>query len=114
MSDPNCIFCKIVAGVIPSTKVFEDDRVVAFNDINPKAKTHVLIIPKKHLASLSTVEDDDENLLGHMVNVTKKIAEAHGLPGYKILMNVNKEGGQIVFHIHIHLLGGGRVDLANC
>lgn len=114
MGDPNCIFCKIVAGAIPSNKVFEDDRVVGFFDINPKARVHILVIPKKHIASLSTIEDSDELLFGHMLNVARKIAESQGLTGYKVLMNVNKEGGQVVFHVHLHLLGGSPIDLEHC
>ncbi len=114
MSDPDCIFCKIVAGNIPANKVYEDDQVLAFHDINPKAKIHILIIPKKHLASLTEMTDADEMLVGHMAHVSKKIAAEHGLAGYKTLFNVNKEGGQVVFHLHMHLLGGGKIDLAHC
>lgn len=108
------MFCKIVAGAIPSTKVYEDDRVVAFSDINPKARVHILVIPKKHIASLSAAEQDDAPLMGHLLLTAQKVAAAQGLAGYKLLMNVNKEGGQVVFHAHLHLLGGGPIDLEHC
>lgn len=114
MSDPNCVFCKIVAGVIPSTKVYEDDLVMAFADINPKARVHLLIIPKKHVASLSETDADDELLLGKLMHTAAKVGKQQGLAGYKLLMNVNKEGGQVVFHVHLHLLGGGPIDLEHC
>ncbi len=114
MSDPNCIFCKIVAGNIPANKVYEDDQVLAFHDINPKAKVHILIIPKKHIHSLTEMSETDKILVGHMAFVSKQIASEQELAGYKTLINVNKEGGQVVFHLHMHLLGGGKIDLAHC
>lgn len=114
MGDPDCIFCKIVAGEIPADKIYEDDQVIAFHDIHPKAKVHILIIPKKHIASLTEMSDTDEAVVGRMARVSKLIAEEQDLKGYKVLINVNKEGGQVVFHLHMHLLGGGQIDLAHC
>ena len=114
MSDPDCIFCKIVAGEIPANKVYEDDQVVAFHDIHPKAPVHILIIPKKHIPTLADLAPEDEPLVGHMAKVAKQVAAEQGLKGYKVLFNVNKEGGQVVFHLHMHVLGGGTIDLAHC
>jgi histidine triad (HIT) family protein len=110
----DCIFCKIVSGEIPSGKVFPAqsgpalgwENVVAFNDINPKATIHILIVPKKHIESVKTLEDGDKNLVGEMFLVAKKIAEDKNLSGYKLIMNVGRDGGQLVDHLHLHLLGG--------
>lgn len=110
----DCIFCKIVAGAIPSNKVYEDDQVLAFYDITPKAKTHILIIPKKHIHSATEISDGDEPIMGHLFTVAKNIAAEKNIAGYKLLMNVNKEGGQIIFHIHMHLLAGGKIHLEEC
>ncbi len=109
-----CIFCGIIAGAISSSKVYEDDQVVVINDINPKAKVHLLILPKRHIDSVSELRDLDEQLMGHMIFVAKKVADEQNLKGYKLLLNVNKEGGQVVFHIHMHLLGGGPIKLSEC
>lgn len=104
MSD--CIFCKIVNGEIPSDKVYEDELCMAFNDVNPVAPTHILIIPKKHKKSLN--EMDNEKLLGKLMLVAKKIAKDQNLSkdGYRIVNNTGKLGGQTVNHFHLHLLGG--------
>ena len=104
MSD--CIFCKIVDGEIPSDKVYEDELCMAFNDVNPVAPTHILIIPKKHKKSLN--EMDNEKLLGKLMLAAKKIAKEQGLSqdGYRIVNNTGKLGGQTVNHFHLHLLGG--------
>ncbi|MGM0378580.1 MAG: histidine triad nucleotide-binding protein [Bacillota bacterium] len=104
MSD--CIFCKIVNGDIPSDKVYEDEFCMAFNDVNPVAPTHILIIPKKHKKSLNEI--DNEDLLGKLMLVAKKIAKDQGLSqdGYRIVNNTGKLGGQTVNHFHLHLLGG--------
>jgi histidine triad (HIT) family protein len=102
----DCIFCKIVKGEIPSAKIFEDDDVVAFNDINPKAKVHVLVVPKKHIESVKHLNKSDEKLAGELIMTAKKIAEDKKLEGYKIIINVGKEGGQLVDHLHLHLLSG--------
>jgi histidine triad (HIT) family protein len=102
----DCIFCKIVNGEIPSAKVFESDNVIAFNDINPKAKVHVLIVPKKHIESVKTLENADKDLVGELIFTAKKIASEKNLKGYKLVINVGKDGGQIVDHLHLHLLSG--------
>ncbi len=104
----DCLFCKIVNGIIPSTKVYEDDLVLAFDDISPVAPVHVLIIPKKHIATLNDVCDEDKELMGHMLVVAKNIAKEKGVDvsGYRTVFNVNGDGGQVVFHVHLHLLGG--------
>ncbi len=100
----DCIFCKIINGEIPSAKVFENDTLIAFNDINPKAKVHVLIVPKKHIESVKTLEDADKNLVGELVLAAQKIAKEKNLEGYKLIFNVGREGGQLVDHLHLHLV----------
>jgi len=102
----DCIFCKIAKGEIPSSKVFENDELIAFNDINPKAKTHILIVPKKHIESVKHLEATDKELIGELFLVAKKIAEEKNLSGYKLVINVGREGGQLVDHLHLHLLSG--------
>jgi len=106
MSD--CIFCKIVDGQIPAQKVFENDYVVAFKDLNPVAPVHVLVIPKKHIATINAIEPGDAELIGQMYLAAKQIAGENGLSdrGYRTVMNCNEDAGQTVFHIHLHLLGG--------
>jgi histidine triad (HIT) family protein len=103
-----CLFCRIVAGEIPSTKVFEDDDLLAFEDINPQAPVHVLVIPKKHVATLNDLGPDDTNLAGRMLQVAHKVAREKGTaePGYRNVINVNSGGGQLVYHLHLHVLGG--------
>jgi len=107
----DCIFCKIAAGEIPSETVYEDDMVKAFDDINPIAPVHVVIIPKKHIATLNDIKSVEEGLMGHLMWVAAEVARRKGIaePGYKVLFNVNPEGGQIIFHIHLHVLGGGKI-----
>lgn len=105
-TDPQCIFCKIVAGEMPASKLYEDDDVVAFKDISAKAPVHGLVIPKRHIATLDDFGADDSALLGKLMLVAQQIAAEHGLPGYRVVMNVNSEGGQVVFHAHLHILGG--------
>ena len=104
----DCIFCKIVAGDIPATKVFEDDWVVGFRDLNPQAPTHVLLIPKRHVATLNDLDDSNADLVGAMMQAAAKVAQQEGFAeqGYRTVMNCNADGGQTVFHIHLHLLGG--------
>lgn len=103
----SCLFCKIAAGEIPATVVFEDTEVIAFRDINPQAPTHLLVIPKKHIATIDDVDTKDEQLLGKMVLTAKKLAKTEGLgEGYRLVFNVNAGGGQVVYHIHLHVLGG--------
>ena len=104
----NCLFCKIAQGEISATVIFEDNDIMAFHDIQPQAPTHVLIIPKNHIATLNDTHDQDDQLLGRMVARARKLAQAEGLSeiGYRLVFNVNSGGGQVVYHIHLHLLGG--------
>lgn len=103
----DCLFCKIIAGTIPSSKVYEDDRTYAFADINPQAPTHVLIVPRKHIASLDQAGPEDFDALGHLHAVAAEIARSKGLTtGYRTVINTGEDGGQTVDHLHVHLLGG--------
>jgi histidine triad (HIT) family protein len=105
MSD--CIFCKIVRGEIPSKKVYEDDDLLAFNDINPARPVHVLVIPKRHIASLASVTEADAPLLGKMLAKANEIAVAQGSPdGFRVIINTGRVGGQEVGHLHAHIVGG--------
>jgi len=102
-----CLFCKIIAGEIPSKKVFEDDLTYAFRDINPQAPTHVLIVPRKHIASLAETEAADRDLIGYLQLVAARIAAGEGLSqGFRTVINTGPDGGQTVDHLHVHLLGG--------
>lgn len=104
----DCLFCKIIAGEIPSSKVYEDDLVYAFNDISPAAPTHVLIIPKKHISSANKLNEENAAIVSHIFLVAAKIAKRLGIAenGYRIVNNCGKDGGQTVGHLHFHLLGG--------
>lgn len=104
----DCLFCKIIAGEIPSSKVYEDDLVYAFNDISPAAPTHVLIIPKKHISSANELNEENAAIVSHIFLVAAKIAKRLGIAenGYRIVNNCGKDGGQTVGHLHFHLLGG--------
>lgn len=104
----NCIFCKIINGEIPSKKVYEDDEILAFNDINPAAPIHILVIPKKHITSLATMKKEDEKIIGKIYSVINKIAEEQNFKdeGYRVIVNCGKNGGQEVMHLHFHILGG--------
>lgn len=105
MSD--CIFCKIIAGDIPSDKVYEDDKILVFKDIAPKAPTHLLMIPKQHIPSLAEVTAEDADILGYMMTKVPRLAEDAGLSnGFRTIINTGDDGGQEVYHIHIHILGG--------
>ncbi len=106
MSD--CLFCKIIQRKIPSTIVYEDDRIIGFNDIAPQAPTHVLVVPKRHIPTLNDVGVEDEQLVGELVRRAAAIARERGFSetGYRTLFNTNRGAGQTVFHIHLHLLGG--------
>ena len=107
MSD-NCLFCKMIKREIPASIVYEDDRVLAFNDINPQAPTHVLVVPKKHIATLNDLAAGDDQIVGEVVRRAAAIAGDRGISagGFRTVFNTNKEAGQTVFHIHLHLLGG--------
>lgn len=104
----DCLFCAIVAGEIPSTQVHADDRVVAFRDIAPRAPTHIVIVPREHIASLAEMTDDREALAGHLLVVAAAIARAEGIAdgGYRVVANTGRWGGQTVDHLHLHLMGG--------
>ncbi len=103
----DCLFCKIVAGTIPSTKVYEDEITYAFADIDPKAPVHILVVPKKHLSALSESTAEDKQLIGHLHWVIAEISRQKNLAnGYRTVINTGKDGGQTVSHLHVHLLGG--------
>jgi len=103
----NCLFCKIIAGEIPSTKVYEDDKVFAFRDINPQAKTHILVVPKTHYANVTECAENDPALAGYILQVCAKIAKQEGLNGgFRLVTNNGKDACQSVEHMHIHILGG--------
>ena len=104
---PDCIFCKIAQGGLPSTIVREDDQAVAFRDTNPQAPTHILIVPRQHIASLDEAAVDDRSVLGHILLLAQQIARDEGLnSGYRLVLNTGTGAGQTVFHLHLHLLGG--------
>jgi len=104
----HCLFCKIASRELPGKIVYEDDQSVAFEDINPKAPVHILIIPRRHLATLLDANQDHDRLLGHLLLVANAIARQKGIAerGFRVVLNCNTEGGQVVFHLHLHLLGG--------
>ena len=104
----DCLFCKIRDGKIPSKKVFEDERVFAFEDIYPQAPTHVLVVPKKHLATMNDVTVADTEWVGHLFYAGTRIAQERGLSenGYRLVINTNADAGQTVFHVHLHVMGG--------
>ena len=106
-SESDCIFCKIVAGVIPAKKIYEDDDVIAFNDIKPNAKIHFLIVPKLHVATLADCNGAHQQLLGKVLLLAPQLAKQQGITGFKTLINNGKDGGQEVFHLHAHVFGGG-------
>ena len=110
MSD--CLFCRIVAGEVPAEIVYESENAIGFRDINPQAATHVLVIPRKHIATLNDATDEDQALLGSLATAARDIAAAEGIAegGYRTVMNCNRDAGQTVFHIHLHVLGGRRLD----
>ncbi len=103
--DSDCIFCKIIAGDIPSEQVYSDETCIAFRDINPRARVHILILPTKHIPTVKDLQEGDEAIMGHLIAVARDIAAKEGLNGYQLQFNVGKEGGQEVFHIHLHLMG---------
>eukprot|EP00461_Guttulinopsis_vulgaris_P004177 UN04178 len=100
------IFGKFVRGEIPVPKVYEDDKCIVINDINPQAKRHMLLMPRKPIQQISKAEDEDEALLGHLLTVARKVAKQEGLEGYRLVINNGKDGCQSVYHLHIHILGG--------
>ena len=108
MSD--CLFCKILAGEIPSDKIYEDDKMFVFKDLYPKAEVHLLAIPRVHIESLNEVSDEHDEIMTHMLKQLPKLAKEQGLKdGFRTIINTGKGGGQVVFHLHIHLLGGNNL-----
>ena len=107
----DCLFCKIVSGEIKGTIVFRDDQSTAFRDINPAGPTHILVVPNRHIASVNTLENDDEPLMGHLIRVAGQLAKSEGIDqtGYRIITNTGPDAGQTIFHIHVHLIGGQRM-----
>ena len=104
----DCLFCKIAAGQIPATLVYQDERLVAFKDVNPQAPMHVLIIPRRHISSLNDLAEDDDALVGEMIRRAASLAaeQGYGDRGYRTVFNCNADAGQTVFHVHLHVLGG--------
>jgi histidine triad (HIT) family protein len=104
----DCLFCKIISREIPASLVYEDDRVLAFNDINPQGPTHVLVVPKRHIATLNDLSPDDDQIVGEVVRRAAAIARERGIDegGFRAVFNTNRNAGQTVFHIHLHLIGG--------
>lgn len=107
----DCLFCKIIAGEIPSTKVYEDDKVLAFRDIAPKAPTHILVIPKTHIAGVDEITPENSAIVSHIFEMIAKIAKDEGLDGgYRVVSNIGEDGGQTVRHLHFHILGGKKLS----
>lgn len=108
MSGMSCIFCRIIAGEIPSTTVYDDDALVAFKDVNPQAPMHVLVVPRRHIATLNDLQPGDDALVGSMFRVAARLAREAGFDGsgYRTVFNCNAQAGQTVFHVHLHVLGG--------
>jgi len=106
-----CVFCKIVSGEIPSEGVYKDELVTAFRDINPAAPTHILIVPNKHIAAVSELSEEDEQVMGHLFTVARKLAVKEGISqsGYRLIINNGPDANQVVFHLHLHLLGGQKM-----
>ena len=107
----SCIFCKIVSKEVKATIVYHDEQVTAFRDIHPVAPTHILIVPNKHIDSVGTLEPEDEQIIGHIFTVARKLAEQEGIlkGGFRMIANTGSHGGQSVFHLHVHLIGGQRM-----
>lgn len=111
----NCLFCKIIKGEIPSSKVYEDDEILAFKDINPMAPVHILIIPKKHIDGANKLNEENSAVVGKIFTVVVRLAEEYHLDnGYRIVTNVGEDGGQTVQHLHFHLLGGTKLNTVLC
>lgn len=104
----DCLFCKLISGEIPATEVYRDDDIFAFEDINPIAPTHILVIPIKHLSDIKSANEDDQELLGKMLLIANQIATEKGLAedGFRYVINTGKNGGQTVYHLHLHIIGG--------
>ena len=107
----SCIFCKIISGEARATILYQDEQVTAFQDLHPVAPTHILLVPNKHIESVGTLDMEDEQLIGHLFTVARKLAEGAGIAkgGYRLITNTGVNGGQTVFHFHLHLIGGQRM-----
>ena len=112
----DCLFCSIIKGDIPSTKVYEDETVYAFKDINPMAPVHVLIVPKQHLSSINDVTEENSAVIAHIYEVAAKLAKELGISesGYRVVSNCGADAGQTVFHLHFHILGGKKLNVTMC
>ena len=108
----DCLFCKIINGEITAKKVYENEHIIAFNDIDPKAPIHILVIPKKHIRSINELNSSDINLAGEIILAAKKIAKDQGIDskGFRVVFNTNDDGGQTVYHIHMHIMGGRQMQ----
>ena len=108
--EPGCLFCRMIKGEVPAKKVFEDDRAFAFDDINPQAPTHILIVPKRHIRGLAEATAQDSETIGYCQVVAAQVARERGIEeGYRTILNVGPGAGQSVFHLHVHLIGGRRM-----
>jgi len=109
----DCIFCRIISGDIPSDILYQDEQVVAFRDINPKAPVHLLLVPRKHIESVAELSEDEASIMGHLVAVANRLAREAGISekGYRLVVNSGPEGGQEVPHLHLHLLGGRQMGI---
>ena len=107
----NCIFCKIINGQAPATILYKDEEITAFQDIHPVSPTHILIVPNKHIASVNEVRPEDEPVLGRLFSIARKLAKEKGIDenGYRLIVNTGAHGGQVVYHLHMHLMGGQRM-----
>lgn len=102
----DCVFCKIIEGEIPTDKIYEDEDIIAFNDLDPQAPIHFLVIPKKHITSLATLDESDSDIVAKIMLVIQKLAKENNLEGYRVVTNIGEDGGQSVPHLHFHVLGG--------
>ena len=112
MQNSDCIFCKIVAGEIPGDIVYQDDDVIAFRDINPQSPVHLLVIPRQHFTSLNDITQQQESLMGHMICIANQLAKDEGIAetGYRLVINCGQQGGQLVPHVHLHVMGGRQLS----
>ena len=109
ITDPECLFCKIVAGEVPAECLYEDDEILVFKDINPQAPFHALLIPKTHVATLNDLEEELTKVAGRLFLTAKSLAQEHTLPGFRVVVNTNPQGGQVIFHVHMHMLAGRKM-----
>lgn len=112
----DCLFCKIIAGEIPSTKIFEDDTILAFKDITPAAPVHILFIPKQHIDSAAMINSNNSSVIAHIYEAIAKVAKDLGIAedGFRVVTNIGENGGQTVKHLHFHLIGGAKLDMKMC